>query len=72
MSGYCPDCGNTLCVCAEFERQRSEPPDAAGVGPLTCSCGVLTLGPASGWRQSSLVANCPACGDRLEVWPSDD
>ena len=25
MSGYCPDCGNTQCICKEVERQENEP-----------------------------------------------
>lgn len=24
MSGYCQDCGNTICICAEVERERSQ------------------------------------------------
>ena len=25
MSGYCPDCGNTQCICKEVERQENAP-----------------------------------------------
>jgi len=25
MSGYCPDCGNTMCICGEVERQNHTP-----------------------------------------------
>jgi len=26
MSGYCPDCGNTLCICSEVEAQENALP----------------------------------------------
>ena len=25
MSGYCPDCGNTLCICKEVDAQENAP-----------------------------------------------
>ena len=33
MSGYCPDCGNTQCICTEVERQEA--------APSSCTCGLL-------------------------------
>jgi hypothetical protein len=40
MSGYCPDCGNTLCICKEVEAQENAP--FSCTGPSDCSA-ILTM-----------------------------
>lgn len=34
MSGYCPDCGNTICICKEVESQENERSVEGMVGKL--------------------------------------
>lgn len=41
MSGYCPDCGNTQCICKEVERQENRLPPVrvdSIVGVLVGAC----------------------------------
>lgn len=44
-------------------------PDVFGVGDVECRCGCLKYTNITGSPQSSLVAQCPGCGDWIEVVP---
>lgn len=44
MSGYCDDCGNTLCVCSAVAASRRTVLDAAQCGECSCSDALKCLG----------------------------
>ena len=43
MSGYCPDCGNTQCICKEVEAQENAPSSCTVDSPCSVSERVLSI-----------------------------
>jgi len=69
MSGYCPDCGNTQCICSEVERQENAPSSCTVdsiVGCPVCGCKLVTIRGKHPGDPKRVV--CPTClADRMDT-----